>query len=635
MKKFAILLALVAVACTNTSHESAQNKMLNKKVERRKYVENQFVFEGQKAVVSSYLKNMGATYQYIPISEADHMYQVKYSGGPEVNVAVEGLKGRLDFVEPNYLNDLNYEIDQRNWPKDRFFFKQWYMNNIGQSAPYGLPGKRGADINVLKTWKKVTKGSENVVVALIDTGVDYKHPDLRDAMWVNEAEANGKNGVDDDDDGFVDDIYGYDFSSAGRTDLDYRKVGDSDPMDENGHGTHCAGVIGAKSNNDKGIAGINQKIQIMALKIFPANGGAQNADIARAIYYGISKKVDIMSNSYGGSESSELLNKAVTKATKSGILFVVAAGNDGKNTDVAPSYPMGEKLRTDSTKRVPGVLTVGASDNQDNPAEFSNYGPESVDVFAPGVLILSTYPTQMVDTGRRPYAIMSGTSMATPITAGIAALVLAANPSLKRKPEQLRRIMIETADVKQSLVGKAVSNGRVDAYRAATFATSKTQKMQNWQTKAETIDQRGFNKELFDIRHKITVEGAKAVQAHFNFVQIQEPYNSIYFYDKNMRFISSLEKTESVDAWSPVVPGDTLYIRYVNSKVKQMKGMINTKVKDEYSCNSSGGVMVESGQFGDKELCMMDSTDSSGDGSVIFNSLNSEGFSVDQVKYLN
>ncbi|MCB0357006.1 MAG: S8 family serine peptidase, partial [Bdellovibrionales bacterium] len=533
-------------------------------------------------------------------------------------------------IEPNYIFDKNFETNRRKWPKDKYFFQQWYLNNVGQSAPFGLPGQRGSDLDAMKLIKENIRESSDVVVAVIDTGIDYTHPDLKENMWTNTEEVNGVDGIDDDKNGFTDDKYGFDFYSEGSTKLWYGKPGDADPRDENGHGTHCAGVIGAKGDNNIGIVGLNQNVKLMAVKIFGANGGANSADIQRAIYYAADRNVDIMTNSWGGTTTSELTRQAIEEAGKKGILFVAAAGNDSVNNDVEPHFPSSYKTRTDTTQRVANILSVGASDNQDNPASFSNYGYETVDVFAPGVLIMSTYPTDLIEEGKPPYVVMSGTSMATPLVTGVAALMMAANPSLRGNPEKVRQILIDTSDPSPGLVGKSVSNGRVNAYNAVKFESTKSLKLTNWKTKNYQVDNRRFNQELVDIRHKIEVKDAKAVSAHFNFVQIAEPFDSIYFYDKHMRFISSLEKTESVDVWSPIVPGDTMYVRFVNAKLKTIKTQLNMESNTVSACDSIGGVLEYTrGLAG----CRMDSIDSSSDGTEVFNSFYSEGYSIDKIKY--
>lgn len=633
MKTRIAILSLVTVlaACTNQVKKSHAPAQAYKPGE---VVGNEFVFGGDRAKVDSYLSENGIKATVETLSKEDQYYLVHYQGGHSLGQIIADLKTETQFVEPNRIVHATASMRKSEWPTDKYFFKQWALNNIGQAAPFGLPGQRGADMDVLKVWEKVTKGSDKVVVAVIDTGCDYTHPDLKANIWVNEKESEAKGGipgVDDDGNGYIDDVYGYDFVSKDRT--SFKGVpGDSDPMDESGHGTHCAGSIGARPNDGVGVAGLNWNVKIMCVRFLSDQGGT-TVDAYRAVRYARENGAHIMSNSWGGSgDDSELFKSELRKAQEKGILFVAAAGNDGKNNDISQNYPSnhaGEEFRG---KKFDNVLAVAASDNQDAPADFTNYGHEKVDVFAPGVAIVSTYPTGMVDKNRPPYATMSGTSMATPYVAGVAALMMAANPSLIGNAKEVIRIIRETADVKEQLIGKVASNGRINAYKAVTAQISGPKLSPAWQTQARVVDQRRFNTELVDIRHEIKVDGAKAVKVHFDFVQIEEPYDSIYIYDKDYRLIATVEKNNVDDFWSPAIPGDTVYVRFVNSLLQQVKG-IPLKLASESACVGRGAMSVE--KEGDQYKCMVDSEDDSNNGgSKKFTSFNSEGFRIDQVAYV-
>ncbi|MCA8925995.1 MAG: S8 family serine peptidase, partial [Planctomycetes bacterium] len=241
-------------------------------------------------------------------------------------------------------------------------------------------------IQAPQAWELET-GSAQVVVAVIDTGVDYTHPDLSANMWTNPGEVPG-NGVDDDRNGVVDDFYGYDFAN-----------GDPDPRDDNVHGTHCAGTVGAVGDNGVGVAGVCWSVRIMALKFLGSDGSGNTSDAIACIHYAIANGADVMSNSWGGGESSRALEEAITAARAAGIVFVAAAGNSG---DTRVHYP----------GAYPAALTVSATDRADALATFSSYGP-AVDLAAPGVGIVSC----ALEHG---YASLSGTSMATPHVAGLA-----------------------------------------------------------------------------------------------------------------------------------------------------------------------------------------------------------------------
>ena len=304
--------------------------------------------------------------------------------------------------------EFNYQVSINVIPNDPQFSALWGLNNTGQTG-----GGFDADIDAAEAWD-VEQGSDAVVVAVIDTGIDYNHQDLAANMWRNAGEIAG-NGIDDDLNGFVDDVYGYDFINN-----------DGNPMDDNSHGTHVAGTIGAVGNNNLGIVGVSHEVSLMALKFLGSDGSGWTTDAARAVDYAVSMGADIMNASFGGVGFSSVMNDALNRANQAGVLFVAAAGNDyGNNNDLSPHYP--------SSYDVPNVVAVAATDHRDQLAWFSNYGSTSVDLAAPGVNVLSTIPGNS-------YASYDGTSMATPHVAGAAALLLAQDPTLT--VTQLKQILI-------------------------------------------------------------------------------------------------------------------------------------------------------------------------------------------------
>lgn len=336
--------------------------------------------------------------------------------------SIAALDSNIEYIEPNYIYSA-FDLDTN-------FKKQWALNNTGRnSGGIFSPGKKGVDLSALEAWK-ITKGSRDVKIAVIDTGVDYNHEDLVKNIMVNEAEKNGEPGIDDDGNGYVDDVYGYDFGED-----------DSDPMDGHGHGTHCAGVIGA-SHDGKGIMGVNANVQILAIKFLKDNGSGTLEGAIKAIEYAISRGVDIMSNSWGGSGNSQALKEMIIKARDAGIIFVAAAGNSRLNNDTAQVIP--------ASYDVENIISVGALDAKGKKASFSNYGKKSVHVFAPGVKIYSTVPNNK-------YKNMSGTSMACPNVAGVAGLLLAQEPNLSFK------------DVKERLMNSAIKTEELSSYTASGY----------------------------------------------------------------------------------------------------------------------------------------------------------------------
>jgi subtilisin family serine protease len=264
---------------------------------------------------------------------------------------------------------------------------------------WGLSSARGIDAP--RAWELST-GSNDVVVAVIDTGVDYNHPDLNENMWRNTGEV-AANGVDDDGNGIIDDVFGYNAMAE-----------NGNPMDDNLHGTHCAGTIGAVGNNRNGVVGVNHRVKLMALKFLDNKGSGSLSNAIKAIDYAVTMKRKhniarlVLSNSWGGGGYSQALYDAIDRARAAGILFVAAAGNEANDNDSSPAYP--------GSYDISNVVSVAAIDRDGNLAGFSNYGTTTVDIAAPGVSIYSTAPNG-------GYATLSGTSMATPHVSGALALL--------------------------------------------------------------------------------------------------------------------------------------------------------------------------------------------------------------------
>ncbi len=342
----------------------------------------------------------------------------------------------IEYIEPNYI----YKVEPMDWgnpgdgdnTRDDLKWKdQWGFKNTGKNA--GTGGVKGEDINVIPAWE-ITRGSDDIKIAVIDTGVDYNHSDLRSNIWINYAELNGQPGVDDDGNGYIDDIHGYDFANN-----------DGDPMDDQGHGTHCAGVIGAK-HNKIGVAGMMNNVKIVALKFLTATGSGTLEGAIQAIDYAIKAKVNIMSNSWGGGGFSQTLEDIIRVARDNGILFVAAAGNEYNNNDSKPTYP--------ATYQLDNIVSVGAYTGAGQKASFSNYGAKTVHVFAPGKDIISTIPDNK-------YKKMSGTSMACPHVSGVLGLLLAAEPGIDYLTAKER--LINTSAPTEALKNVSISKGRVDA----------------------------------------------------------------------------------------------------------------------------------------------------------------------------
>lgn len=376
------------------------------------------------------------------------VYHLRLGGDLSITSALETLKKNSDieYAEPDYV----YRAGSLIIPNDDYFSLQWGLHNTGQTG-----GTPDADIDAPEAWD-VTTGSNATVVAVIDTGIDYTHADLTANIWRNPGEIPG-NGIDDDGNGYVDDVYGMDAFNH-----------DSDPRDDFGHGTHCAGIIGAVGNNSIGVAGVNWNASIMALKFLNSEGYGYTDGAIECIEYAVMMKVAygvnvrVLSNSWGGGGYSLALYDAIAAAGAQNILFIASAGNSASDIDEMPSYPASYDLNN--------IVSVAATDYNDNLAYFSNWGASTVDVGAPGVSILSTMPMYHVTMNDQGYTLnysyMSGTSMACPHVSGLSALILALHPSYSYVQAKTR--ILSTVDVLPSLNGSILTDGRINAWRALT-----------------------------------------------------------------------------------------------------------------------------------------------------------------------
>jgi subtilisin family serine protease len=354
--------------------------------------------------------------------------RVRIPAGMTVDEAVARYQKRPGFiaVQPNYYYRL------LTTPNDVDF--------VG-GLMYGL-----TKISAPQAWDLST-GSSNVVVANIDTGIRYTHQDLAANMWTNPGETNG-NGIDDDNNGFIDDYYGWDF-----------RYNDNNPADENGHGTHTSGTIGAVGNNILGVVGVNWNVKLMAIKIYSAGGeDTTSAMLVAAYQYVLLMKnrgvnIRVTNNSYGGCAEAcgydQATKDGIDALGDAGILTVFAAGNSGTNNDVTPHYP--------SSYTSPMIISVGGSNASD--ARVYNYGATSVDLAAPGIGIRST--TSISDSS---YGNLNGTSMSTPHVSGAAALLSAYNPALS--PASLKATLMNTVDVLPQFAGFNRTGGRLNVGRA-------------------------------------------------------------------------------------------------------------------------------------------------------------------------
>ncbi|MEO1447898.1 MAG: S8 family peptidase [Bacteroidota bacterium] len=352
---------------------------------------------------------------------------------------------------------IHYEPDQQVQglltPDDPQYALQWHLSNVGQSG-----GNPEADIKSRLGWEMQQDGG-GAIMGIIDSGVDWQHPDLVDNIWQNlgeDADGDGRvlewngstwifdpgdqNGVDDDGNGYTDDFIGWDFVNN-----------DNDPGDDHvfGHGTHVAGIAGARGNNSEGVTGVAWQAQLMPLKFLNASGTGWLSDAIEALNYAVNMGARISNHSWGGALSSQAFQMAVQQAAQNNHVLVAAAGNNfGNNNDEAPLYPASYGFEN--------IISVGATNEFDSLARFSNVGPMSVDLFAPGRGILSTLP-------EGNYGYLSGTSMAAPMISGALALLLTKEPQLGSNA--IKQRLLRTTRPIEALRGKGLSGGILDLFR--------------------------------------------------------------------------------------------------------------------------------------------------------------------------
>ena len=376
-----------------------------------------------------------------PVRKIDliNAYEIEPDSGDRGAMA-DKLRGKqgVEYVEDNPEFKLDAIPNDTVWTQPLSEL-HWALHNDNF-------GTADADIDAVEAWN-VTTGSKGVTVAIIDTGADYTHLDLRGNMWVNAGEVPG-NGIDDDGDGLIDNVNGYDYGDN-----------DPDPYDEGGsdtgHGTSVAGVIGAQGNNGTGTTGVSWNVSMMVLKFTGAVGSSPGqsrdvADMLAALDNAVKEGVVAVNTSFGSAEAcaSQALQNGLNAAEAAGILIVASAGNDRANTDVSPHCPSGSPNSN--------IISVASTDENDNLASTSNYGPSTVDLAAPGRHILSTVPGG--------YAYVNGTSFSAPQVTGVVALIKSIIPSATAA--QIRTAILGAVDRKPQLAGLVATGGRLNAHRA-------------------------------------------------------------------------------------------------------------------------------------------------------------------------
>ncbi|REJ47775.1 MAG: subtilase [Microcystis flos-aquae DF17] len=361
----------------------------------------------------------------------------KLSGSLSVEKILKQYRSNpiFEYIEPDYILTKGTITPKATFPNDPSFNQLWGLHNTGQSG-----GTPDADIDAPEAWD-IQTGNPNLVIGVLDTGVDYNHQDLVGNIWTNPGEI-ANDGIDNDGNGYIDDIRGWDFA-----------YNDNNPSDVDGHGTHVSGTIAGKGNNGVGVTGVAWNAKIMPLKFLDDTGSGTLSNAILAINYATAKGVKLTNNSWGGGPYTQALYDAINAAGQAGALFIAAAGNNSANADINPMYPAAYNLDN--------IVSVASTTRTDSLSWFSNYGLNSVDLGAPGSDIYSLAPGG-------GYATLSGTSMASPHVAGAAALLWSQNPTWTA--QQVKNALMNTGDSIAALAGKTVSGKRLNVFNALAAA---------------------------------------------------------------------------------------------------------------------------------------------------------------------
>ena len=505
----------------------------------------------------------------VKASLRDNLVLVRVSGEKSLSGVISELSQNqeVEYAEPNFiysivkpveeltLNSLMAPLQYRSnfTPNDPKYGELWGLKNTGNNDPSGAQGVAGADISAEQAWA-ITKGDRAIRIAVIDTGVEYNHPDLADNMWVNTAEKNGQPNVDDDNNGYVDDIYGYDFAND-----------DADPTDGHSHGTHCAGTIGAVHNNNEGVAGVMGDVSLVAIKFLSDGGSGSTANAIRAIDYATSLNVDVMSNSWGGGGRSEALKEAIQRASDKGILFAAAAGNSSSNNDSRPHYP--------SNYATPNMISVAAHTSADILASFSSYGRNTVHIAAPGHKI-----TSCVKNGS--YGTYSGTSMATPHVAGAVGLLLSQTGRLDHA--EFRERLLKTSVPIRAYRGKMQANGRLNVHNLLTDTRPPRNEPnpEDWET--VTLEEAFQSAHPYasnqDITKVIEIPGAKFVRVVVKKYEFERGYDYLSISGADG---TSVEKVSGSgeNYVTDYIEGETLNIKFHSDRSVNKWGFVIERIQ--------------------------------------------------------
>ena len=442
----------------------------------------------------------------------------------------------LDELKPKIINSPIIATSS-----DPLFKDQWGLFNNGRNEPVdsdgehsSVSGSSGSDIKY-KESRDIYTGSSELIVAVIDTGIDYKHEDLKNNIWINRAEMNGQTGVDDDGNGFIDDYHGYNF-----VDLN------ANPMDDHGHGTHCAGIIGAQTNNGKGVRGVMKDVSLMPIKFIDSSGKGDVLNAIKAIDYAVQNGAKVLSNSWGYSKSSSLLFDVIKEAHKKGVIFVASAGNSHMDNDLYNNFP--------SNYHLPNIISVAAHNYADELAYFSNYGIKSVDIAAPGRNIVSTFPNDK-------YAVLSGTSMSAPFVA--AAIALYQGYWGEDSISQIKDDLFSSGHFHKAYRGHVFSQSRLnlDNFLTKHYPYRVVPEVGEWESDFNYLFESDHPYKVREKKeHTIVIPGAEFVRVVFERVET-EKYDFITIKDKD-GFVAQKFSGNHKDFVTEYIEGDTLVFEF-------------------------------------------------------------------------
>jgi hypothetical protein len=477
------------------------------------------------------------------------IFKIKLAKNVNLKQSIQKLiqDSSILYAEPNYIMKLFVDEPPTEFPQgpnDPDLTKTWGMQNMGQMDATGMEGKVGADIGVFPLWQKGFVGDKRVVVAVIDTGVQWDHPDLMQNIFTNTNDMES-DGVDHDANGFINDIHGWNFFDN-----------TNNSRDDHGHGTHVSGTIGGVGNNGIGVAGVVWNVTILPIKFLSGEGSGTLQGAIESINYARMMRAHIMSNSWGGGGFSQALYDAIAASRDAGIIFTAAAGNERNNNDSSPAFP--------ASYDIANIISVAATDNRDRIANFSNYGLTKVHVAAPGVNVYSTVKDSVYDT-------YSGTSMATPHVSGVAAMLLSIFPNMAYA--EVKQRLIQTSEPVPSLRRKVVAKGRVNAVNAVANMIPVTDEPNEseWITMDMSFESEHPYKSKVDQKMKVFVEGAKKIRVHFAFLDTEDGYDVVSLENEAGEVFDSYTGKQD-NFYTDYLNGDTAYIHFVTDNTVNEDG---------------------------------------------------------------